>query len=251
MKRKILIHDLGKAEYRPVWDLQKEAQRLLIDRKLNKKGEASSQPDLPDMMLYVEHPHVYTLGKSGNQNNLLQEVTELANIHAEFIHIDRGGDITYHGPGQLVAYPIIDLENHFTDMHKYLRFLEEAVIRTCADFNIGAGRIKGLTGVWAGDEKICAMGIRCSRWVTMHGLALNVSTDLNYFDYIVPCGITGKKVTSMEKILGRAPDINRVKESLTRHLCDIFNITPVQDSIGNEPILHIPYLLKNNQKAQI
>lgn len=251
MKRKISIYDLGTAEYRPVWNLQKEAQRILIDQKTGKNGEEPDAHVSSDMLFYVEHPHVFTLGKSGNKANLLQGLAELAAIEAEFIPIDRGGDITYHGPGQLVAYPVIDLDNYFTDMHKYLRSLEEAVIRTCADFQIDAGRIEGLTGVWVGQEKICAMGIRCSRWVTMHGLALNVNTDLSYFSHIVPCGITNKKVTSMEKIMGQPLDLAKVKESLTHHFCDVFNVTPLKEIIRNEPMLQIPYLNKKNQKAQV
>lgn len=251
MIRKVSIYDLGKAEYRPVWALQKRAQRILIDQKLAKQKGRTDQPISNDMLFYVEHAHVYTLGKSGDRANLLQGLAELASIEAEFIHIDRGGDITYHGPGQLVAYPVIDLDNYFTDMHKYLRALEEAVIRTCADFEIEAGRVEGLTGVWVGNEKICAMGIRCSRWVTMHGLALNVNTDLSYFNHIVPCGITDKKVTSMEKILGRPQDLTRVKKSLTQHFCDIFKVTPVKEIIPNEPMFQIPYLNNKNQKAQV
>lgn len=178
--------------------------------------------------MFVEHPHVYTLGKSGNSAHLLKGLQELPEIDAEYIEIDRGGDITYHGPGQIVGYPIMDLDRYFTDIHKYLRYLEEIIIRTCADFNIRASKIDGLTGVWFGNEKICAMGIRCSRWVTMHGFALNVNTDLTYFDHIVPCGINDKAVTSLSKISGRNIDEKEVKLRIVKHFADLFGVTVKQ-----------------------
>jgi len=159
------VYDLGKASYRPVWNLQKELQNGLITQKRLIRDGHLDEYTQNDMLLFVEHPHVYTLGKSGSSSHLLKAIGELAQIDAEYIEIDRGGDITYHGPGQIVGYPILDLDRHFTDIHKYLRFLEEVIIRTCADFGIEAGRIEGLTGVWVGQQKICAMGIRCSRWV--------------------------------------------------------------------------------------
>lgn len=225
------LYDIGHAPYRPVWDLQKAIQQRLIEEKLARRKQADSSPgQSSDVLLFVEHPHVYTLGKSGNSAHLLKGLAELTEIEAEYVEIDRGGDITYHGPGQLVGYPILDLDRHFTDVHKYLRYLEEVVIRTCADFAIEAGRIEGLTGVWVGDEKICAMGIRCSRWVTMHGFAFNVNTDLDYFNHIVPCGITDKKVTSLEKILGKEVPLTRVKEQVARHFAEVFDLQIVNGS---------------------
>src|SRR5690606_15915079 len=187
-------------------------------------------------LLFVEHPHVYTLGKSGNQQHLLIGEAQLKARNATYYRINRGGDITYHGPGQLVAYPILDLDHFFTDIHKYLRLLEEAVIRTLAGFGIVAGRSKGETGVWLDAEnpararKICAMGVRCSRWVTMHGLALNVHPDLSYFNHIVPCGIADKKVTSMENELGFAPDMATVKTSLLAGFTQLFDAETVEKS---------------------
>lgn len=220
------FYDLGHAPYRPVWDLQTAVQQRLIaekkkrrENKLRKPGKESN-----DVLLFVEHPHVYTLGKSGDSAHLLKGMSELSNIDAEYIEIDRGGDITYHGPGQIVGYPILDLDRHFTDIHKYLRFLEEVIIRTCAEYDIEAGRIEGLTGVWVDGEKICAMGIRCSRWVTMHGFALNVNTDLSYFNHIVPCGITNKEVTSLQNLLGHKVDLTEVKEHLITHFCSVFDV---------------------------
>ncbi len=180
-------------------------------------------------LLLVEHPHVYTLGKSGKPEHLLLTDNELVVHGATFHRINRGGDITYHGPGQLVGYPILDLDNFFTDIHRYLRLLEEAVIETLADYGIQAGRIAGLTGVWLDFEegalnprKICALGVKCSRWVTMHGFALNVNTDLTYFGHIVPCGITDKAVTSLQQELGRAVPMTEVQDRLLPHLALLF-----------------------------
>lgn len=213
------VYDLGHAPYRPVWDFQAAVQQRLIDQKKGRREGSGN-----DVLLFVEHPHVYTLGKSGDQAHLLKGMAELAEIDAEFVEIDRGGDITYHGPGQIVGYPILDLDRHFTDIHKYLRLLEEVIIRTCADYGIEAGRIEGLTGVWVGERKVCAMGIRCSRWVTMHGFALNVNTDLDYFGHIVPCGITDKEVTSLQKLLDRQVDPGEVKERLLGHFAEVFEV---------------------------
>ncbi|MDZ7717904.1 MAG: lipoyl(octanoyl) transferase LipB [Balneolaceae bacterium] len=239
MKRLLDVYDLGKAEYRPVWDLQKRAQKLLIKKK---RGELSGSEELNDILFFVEHPHVYTLGKSGDSAHLLKTLSELSKIDAEYIEIDRGGDITYHGPGQIVGYPILDLDQHFTDIHKYLRYLEEVIIRTCADFGVKAGRIEGLTGVWAGDEKICAMGIRCSRWVTMHGFALNVNTDLSYFKNIVPCGIDDKEVTSLSECTGRYVSEEDVKKKILKHFAEVFDVEiNKQDSVP-EPYLQFSYL---------
>ncbi|WP_234568288.1 lipoyl(octanoyl) transferase LipB [Rhodohalobacter sp. 614A] len=221
MMNSIDVYDLGSAPYRAVWDLQKRAQQSLIKQK---RGENSDHKVLNDILFFVEHPHVYTLGKSGDSTHLLKGLSELSSINAEYIEIDRGGDITYHGPGQIVGYPILDLDRHFTDIHKYLRFLEEVMIRTCADFGVSAGRIKGLTGVWVGQEKICAMGIHCSRWVTMHGFALNVNTDLSYFQHIIPCGIKDREVTSLSKCVGHPVDETEVKDIIIKHFADVFNV---------------------------
>lgn len=224
------FYDLGYAAYRPVWDFQAAIQQRLVDEKLARRKQKLYKPgdESNDVLLFVEHPHVYTLGKSGDKANLLKGVAELSDIEAEFVEIDRGGDITYHGPGQIVGYPIFDMDRYFTDIHKYLRYLEEIIIRTCADYQIEAGRIEGLTGVWAGDQKICAMGIKCSRWVTIHGFALNVNTDLSYFNHIVPCGITDKAVTSFQDILGREVDEAEVKEQLLTHFEDVFDIRIIE-----------------------
>ncbi|HKK46522.1 MAG TPA: lipoyl(octanoyl) transferase LipB [Balneolaceae bacterium] len=222
------LYDLGHAPYRPVWDLQAAIQQRLVDEKLKRRKEQTLYKpgeESNDVLLFVEHPHVYTLGKSGDKAHLLKGLGELAEIDAEFIEIDRGGDITYHGPGQIVGYPIFDLGRHFTDIHKYLRDLEEVIIRTCGDYGIEAGRIEGLTGVWVGEQKICAMGIRCSRWVTMHGFAFNINADLSYFDNIIPCGITDKEVTSLQALLGHEVDETDVKEHLVNHFEEVFDIS--------------------------
>lgn len=245
MKKPLLVTDAGRTDYREMWERQREIQQALIEQKRRRSpGRSNGQsPDgqhiateshgkqtlqeLPDQLLLVEHPHVYTLGKSGDKAHLLKGLAELAAIDAEFVEIDRGGDITYHGPGQLVAYPILDLDRHFTDIHKYLRELEEVVILVCAEYGITAGRIEGLTGVWIGDQKICAFGIRSSRWVTMHGLALNVNSDLSYFGHIIPCGIEGKQVTSLQALLGREVSMAEVKEHLVRHFCERFDMRAI------------------------
>ena len=239
MKKLVDVYDLGHASYQPVWDLQKRAQQSLIKQK---RGEDSGKIHLNDILFFVEHPHVYTLGKSGDSNHLLKGLSELSNIDAEYIEIDRGGDITYHGPGQIVGYPILDLDRHFTDIHKYLRYLEEVIIRTCADYDIEAGRIEGLTGVWVGQKKLCAMGIRCSRWVTMHGFALNVNTDLSYFQNIVPCGIQDKEVTSLSKFVGRKVDEDEVKESIIKHFANVFDVEMNKPDSMPEPYSQFSYL---------
>ncbi len=228
MKRIIEIVDAGLVPYKKMWDRQKSAQQKLIRQKLSIRDGKQTEHLYNDMLFFVEHPHVYTLGKSGDSDNLLKGIAELTDIDAEYIEIDRGGDITYHGPGQIVGYPILDLDNYFTDIHKYLRYLEEVIIKTCSDFDIAAGRKEGLTGVWVGEEKICAMGIRCSRWVTMHGFALNVNTDLTYFNHIVPCGIQNKSVTSLSKIKGQFIDPSNVKNKLVQHFADVFDAETVK-----------------------
>jgi lipoyl(octanoyl) transferase len=200
--------------FREAWDLQTDEQRKRVDGKLQVRKGGHVDP-LPDLLLFVEHPHVFTLGKSGDASHLLQ-------MEAELVKIDRGGDITYHGPGQVVGYPILDLERRYTDIHRYLRELEEVVIRVCADYGIEAGRAEGMTGVWTPQGKICAMGIRCSRWVTMHGFALNVNTDLRWFGHIVPCGIPDKPVASLQSILGRPVDLLEVKARIVGHMAAVF-----------------------------
>jgi lipoyl(octanoyl) transferase len=202
--------------FREAWEVQASFQKTLIDEKLQVRNGAIIESPSPDLLLFVEHPHVYTLGKSGDIANLLRE-------EAEFVKIDRGGDITYHGPGQIVGYPILDLDRYYTDIHRYLRELEEVIIRVCADYGISAGREAKQTGVWVDGAKICAMGIKCSRWVTMHGFALNVNTDLSYFNHIIPCGISDKSVTSLQQLLGRQLDVMEVRQRIIAHVGDVFN----------------------------
>lgn len=235
--------DLGTIDYKEAWDFQEKLFAENVDLKFEHRQKelvvpstvdsqlSTEKPNTTNHLLFCEHPHVYTLGKSGKPENLLVDDEGLKEINATYYKINRGGDITYHGYGQMVVYPIWDLETYFyTDIHRFLRDLEEAVILTMADFGIEAGRLDGFTGVWLdGDDpekarKICAMGIRCSRWITMHGIALNVNTDLNYFDYIVPCGIDDKAVTSMQKELNRHIDLTEVKERFSFHLSNLFGI---------------------------
>ena len=222
MKKTIELYDLGLKPYQSTWDLQHAIQQKIIDEKRAEQNADFKGQRKHDALLFVEHPHVYTLGKSGNQEHLLRSTLELKEVDAEFVKTNRGGDITYHGPGQIVGYPILDLDRHFTDIHKYLRFLEEVIILVCADFGIKATRIDDLTGVWVNEQKICAMGIRCSRWVTMHGFAFNVNTDLKYFDYIIPCGIRDKKVTSLKSLLGKEIELKMVQEKIAFHFEKIF-----------------------------
>lgn len=223
--------DLGLIDYQQAWDYQTDLfNQSLAKKTQNRNLPSNEQVPTANHLLFCEHPHVFTLGKSGDENNLVIKKEDLPSIQASYYHINRGGDITYHGPGQIVAYPVIDLENFFTDIHKYMRLLEEAVILTIDEFGIEAGRIHGLTGVWINPEdpmnarKICALGVKTSRWVTMHGLALNVNTDLAYFHYIVPCGISDKAVTSMEKELNRKVDLNEVKTILKDKLASLFGM---------------------------
>jgi lipoyl(octanoyl) transferase len=235
MSNTIELYDIGRKSYQPVWDLQHKVQQAIIDEKrAEQKGEFDGIRK-KDAFIMVEHPHVYTLGKSGAEENMLRSMAELEDWDAELVKIDRGGDITYHGPGQIVGYPILDLDRYFTDIHKYLRYLEDVIIRVCGDYGFEAGRIEGLTGVWVGNEKICAMGIRCSRWVTMHGFALNVNTDLNYFNNIVPCGIQDKAVTSLEKLTGNKVDIKEVKKRIVFHFEKVFE-TSIKDMGGQEEL---------------
>jgi len=228
--RKILFRDLGIIDYATAWDLQTRFFKETIDRKIaNRSLPEQGQLLTEDHLLFCEHNHVYTLGKSGKQSHLLLNEQGLREKGVQFFPIDRGGDITYHGPGQIVGYPIFDLDHHFTDIHRYLRTLEEAIIGTLEAYGIKAGRIDGLTGVWLDwtdpvkARKICAFGIRASRWVTMHGFAFNVNTDMSYFGNIVPCGIADKGVTSMAQELGGEVDIEAVKNRLRLEIADLFD----------------------------
>jgi len=224
--RKVIFEDLGLIDYKEAWDYQESLFKKTVDLKLENRQNETAIPT-QNHLLFCEHPHVYTLGKSGSEENLLIKGQELTDAKAVFYKINRGGDITYHGPGQLVAYPIFDLDHFFSDIHKYLRFLEEAVILTLNEFGIKGTRVDGLTGVWLDDEKgqrkICAMGVKCARWVTMHGIGFNVNSDLHYFKNIVPCGIDDKAVTSMQQELGELVDTEKVKLVLKLNLSNIFD----------------------------
>jgi len=227
MNKSVEIQDLGYKDYKQTWDYQEQLFKRVIDIKIKNRRENANLVT-PNYFLFVEHPHVYTLGKSGDISNLLLNEEQLTKKGATFYKINRGGDITYHGPGQIVGYPILDLDNFFTDIHKYLRFLEEMIILTLAEYGLKAERSHGETGVWLDvgtpfARKICAMGVRSSRWVTMHGFALNVNADLGYFDNIIPCGIRGKAVTSLNVELGKAKvDEAEVKEKLLKHFEVLF-----------------------------
>lgn len=227
MNKTVQLEDLGIKDFKETWDYQETLFKSILDTKIKNRREAAGL-ETANYFLFVEHPHVYTLGKSGDVSNLLLSEAQLTEKGATFYKINRGGDITYHGPGQIVGYPILDLDNFFTDIHKYLRFLEEMIILTLAEYNLKATRSPGETGVWLDvgtpfARKICAMGVRASRWVTMHGFALNVNADLGYFDNIIPCGIRGKAVTSLNNELGVAK-INEaeVKSKLLKHFSTLF-----------------------------
>ena len=229
INKEIHVIDLGRIDFKEAWDYQ----TVLFERVLSIKSQNRLLPGLDhrateNYLLFCEHPHVFTLGKSGKESNLLLMQEELSSVSASYYHINRGGDITYHGPGQLVGYLVIDLENFFTDIHKYMRFLEEAVIQTLQEFGLKSARIAGLTGVWIDIErhprKICAFGVKTSRWVTMHGFALNVNPDLSYFNHIVPCGIQDKAVTSLQVELGREVTMKQVQEILTMKITDLFEM---------------------------
>jgi lipoyl(octanoyl) transferase len=228
LKPSVIFKDLGVTDYKQAWDYQELLFKGIIDQKIENRRNPDSAVTTKNYLLFCEHPHVFTLGKSGDEKNLLLDAEGLKKFNADYYPINRGGDITYHGPGQIVGYPILDLDHFFTDIHKYLRFLEEAVIRTLDDYGIKGERHEGLTGVWldpdipAKARKICALGVKCSRWVTMHGFAFNVNTDLSYFGHIIPCGIDDKAVTSMQQELGPKQDIQMVKKVLRKHLSDIF-----------------------------
>lgn len=229
MNKKIQLLDLGFKDYKETWDFQEQLFKEIVDIKIQNRREETSV-ETPNYFLFVEHPHVYTLGKSGDLSNLLLSEKQLSEKGATFYKINRGGDITYHGPGQIVGYPILDLENFFTDIHKYLRLLEEVIILTLEEYNIKGVRSEGETGVWIDvgtpfARKICAMGVRASRWVTMHGFALNVNADLGYFDNIIPCGIKGKAVTSLQVELG-VEKVNEaeVKEKIIKYFSQLFEV---------------------------
>ena len=227
MNKKIQLQDLGSKDYKSTWEYQEELFKDIVDLKIKNRRE-ELELETPNYLLFVEHPHVYTLGKSGDLENLLLNEKQLEAKGATFYKINRGGDITYHGPGQIVGYPILDLENFFTDIHKYLRFLEESIILTLEEYGLKCGRSEGETGVWLDvgtpfARKICALGVRASRWVTMHGFALNVNVDLGYFDNIIPCGIRGKGVTSLQVELGvEKVDEEEVKAKIIKHLTHLF-----------------------------
>ena len=225
----VKFEDWGLLDYLKAWDKQEEVFANTIAVKTKNRNQPEDEELTPNFLNFVEHPHVYTLGKSGKPENLLLDATGLKEKQAVYYKINRGGDITYHGPGQIVGYPILDLDNFITDIHLYLRTLEEAVILTLKDYGIQAGRYTGFTGVWIDADnnkarKICAMGVRCSRWVTMHGFAFNVNVDLDYFKNIVPCGIDDKDVTSIERELGRKVDMEEVKKILKNHIAVLFGM---------------------------
>ncbi|WP_299387604.1 lipoyl(octanoyl) transferase LipB [uncultured Lacinutrix sp.] len=227
MNKKIALQDLGSKDFKDTWDYQEELFKGVLETKIkNRREDAGLETN--NYFLFVEHPHVYTLGKSGDISNLLLDEKQLTEKGATFYKINRGGDITYHGPGQIVGYPILDLDNFFTDIHKYLRFLEEMIILTLEEYGLKAERSPGETGVWLDvgkpfARKICALGVRASRWVTMHGFALNVNADLGYFDNIIPCGIRGKAVTSLNVELGKKEiDEAEVKSKLLKHFTTLF-----------------------------
>lgn len=227
----VFFKHLHLIDYQEAWNYQEQLFSEIISIKVgNRKQEPSLQKETPNFLLFCEHPHVFTLGKSGDAKNLLLSDQALNAKNAVYYKINRGGDITYHGPGQLVGYPILDLDNFFTDIHKYLRYLEEAIILTLRDYGIHGERYEGYTGVWLEPHaphkarKICALGVKSSRWVTMHGFAFNVNTDLSYFDYIVPCGIEGKGVTSLARELGKEQDLEKVAEKVKGYIKELFGM---------------------------
>lgn len=232
INKKTEFIDLGLKDYQQAWDYQVSLfEKILATKSANRDLTPDAQIPTANHLIFCEHPHVFTLGKSGDEKNLLVPKEELNTVEASYYHINRGGDITYHGPGQIVGYPILDLENFFTDIHKYMRLLEESLIQTLKEFSVEAGRIPGLTGVWVDHEntrkarKICALGVKTSRWVTMHGFAFNINSNLRYFDYIVPCGINDKAVTSLQQELGKEQDITVVKNILKEKIAEQFEMS--------------------------
>ncbi len=234
--KEVQFVDLNLVEYKQAWDLQETLLNRIATVKLANRGLSDDSKEATDnFLLFCQHPHVYTLGKSGDESHLLLQESFLSTIDATYFKTNRGGDITYHGPGQLVGYPILDLENFYTDIHLYLRMLEEAIIKTCEGYGLVAGRIEGLTGVWINPtqedaRKICAMGVKASRWISMHGFALNVNTDLSYFSHIVPCGIATRGVTSLQQELGQEMDFQSVSDVVKGHLVDLFKMELVNVS---------------------
>jgi lipoyl(octanoyl) transferase len=239
--QEILYADLGSADYKQTWDFQEQLLQQIMQLKLEGRNQGfGDHAPTPHYLLFCEHPHVFTLGKSGKPEHLLSNEQQLKNAHATYYKINRGGDITYHGPGQVVGYPILNLDLFFNDIHHYMRLLEEVIIRTLNEYGIVGSRIEKLTGVWidAGKpsaRKICAFGVRCSRWITMHGWALNVNTQLDYFNHIVPCGISDKAVTSMEKELGKNMNLDEVKSILLKHFSEVFNASI--KNVGKEKLI--------------
>lgn len=232
--KQVAFKNLGLIDYKAAWDYQEEVFNQTVATKIsNRKSGPDGQEPTRNFLFFCEHPHVYTLGKSGKESHLLLDEAARDQRHVDYYRINRGGDITYHGPGQLVGYPILDLDHFFTDIHKYVRCLEEAVVLTLADYGLDAGRIEGLTGVWLGyngegpPRKICAIGVKMSRWVTMHGFALNINPDLAYFSHIVPCGISDKAVTSMQLELARKVEMGEVAARLKAHLAGVFGMSLV------------------------
>ena len=235
-KKTVAFRDLGCMDYQEAWTYQENLFADIVAKKIqNRNLPKDQQITTPNYLLFVEHPHVYTLGKSGKPEHLLLDTKGLAAHAATYYKINRGGDITYHGPGQLVGYPILDLDHFFTDIHRYLRYLEEAIILTLAEYGVPAGRIDGLTGVWLDHEtlknprKICALGVKSSRWVTMHGFAFNLNVDLSYFEHIVPCGIDDKAVTSLHLELGRPVAEKEVKQKVKKHLATLFEMNLIEE----------------------
>ncbi len=232
MNKSVHVRDLGLIDYKEAWDYQETLFKQIIDIKIeNRKADANTLTQ--NYLLFCEHPHVYTLGKSGDENHLLLNAEKLSEHKATYYKINRGGDITYHGPGQLVVYPILDLDNFFTDIHKYMRFLEETVIRTLKHYGIQGERFGGMTGVWLEPDtprarKICALGVKSSRWVTMHGIGFNVNSDLSYFNHIIPCGINDKAVSSVQQEIGREVDMEEIKSLLLKEMVELFNFQNVE-----------------------
>lgn len=228
MNNTVEFQDLGLIDYKECWDYQTKLFEQTVQQKIYNRKNPDNKKTTKNYLLFCEHPHVYTLGKSGDEKNLLINEAFLKEKKASYYEINRGGDITYHGPGQLVVYPIFDLDHFFTDIHKYLRYLEEAVILTLKEYGINSGRVQGLTGVWLDGEthqarKVCALGVKSSRWVTMHGIGFNVNTNLDYFNYIVPCGIEDKQVTSVSKELNKKVDFQEIKNKLKINLANLFD----------------------------
>lgn len=236
--KELIFRDLGLTDYQPAFEYQESLMKSIIDLKLKNRDCTDGAYEItPNYFLFVEHPHVYTLGKSGDEHNMLINEDKLKQIDATYVHTNRGGDITYHGFGQIVGYPILDLDNFKSDIHLYMRNLEEVIIRVLAEYGIKGERSEGETGVWLDvgrpfARKICAMGVKTSKWVTMHGFALNVNTDLRYFEYIIPCGIKDKSVTSLQRELERVfteEEVKEVKEKIKKHFASVFQAQFIEE----------------------